>query len=238
MGWLRVAETNVFPFGEDDDDFEVVPLLERNINTSLWFVDNNETEMPEILRPKDKQVPTDEPDVNKLLSIAAASNESMGWKRTAGSGDVIGTGMLREGRSLRSVANLPLSDQQSIPDLPCPEQLRRRSSKYFFTGSLARIYEGDPSELPYILRHRQSSVLTRVSEHTLSSQMGSTLLYNQPTTIWGSVGRFFGDVRTRLSSVFTPRHFSSAHMVAGRDFDSSAEPDRMVDSGQCGAGPE
>ncbi|KAA3675634.1 bestrophin-3 [Paragonimus westermani] len=237
-GWLRVAETNVFPFGEDDDDFEVVPLLERNINTSLWFVDNNETEMPEILRPKDKQAPTDEPDMSKLLSIAAASNESMGWKRIAGSGDIIGTALLREGRSLRSVTNPPLSDQQSIPDLPCPEQLRRRSSKYFFTGSLARIYDGDPSELPYTLRHRQSSVLTRVSEHTLSSQMGNTLLYNEPTTVWGSVEKFFGDIRTRFSSVFLPRPSSSTHMVAGHDFDLSAEPDRMVGSGQSGADPQ
>ncbi|CAH8591501.1 unnamed protein product [Schistosoma turkestanicum] len=38
-GWLKVAESLVSPFGLDDDDFEVVPLLERNLNTSLYFVD-------------------------------------------------------------------------------------------------------------------------------------------------------------------------------------------------------
>lgn len=31
MGWLMVAETLVNPFGEDDDDFDVNWLIDRNL---------------------------------------------------------------------------------------------------------------------------------------------------------------------------------------------------------------
>ena len=32
FGWLRVAETLYNPFGEDDEDFELNELLNRNIS--------------------------------------------------------------------------------------------------------------------------------------------------------------------------------------------------------------
>jgi hypothetical protein len=31
MGWLKVAEALINPFGEDDDDFQLVTLIERGM---------------------------------------------------------------------------------------------------------------------------------------------------------------------------------------------------------------
>ncbi|KAF2355686.1 Bestrophin/UPF0187 [Trinorchestia longiramus] len=63
MGWLKVAESLVNPFGEDDDDFEINWLVDRNLQVSYLIVDEMHNEHPELIQDMywDEVVPQELP---------------------------------------------------------------------------------------------------------------------------------------------------------------------------------
>ncbi|KAJ1372715.1 Bestrophin 24 [Parelaphostrongylus tenuis] len=50
MGWMKVIEAVINPFGEDDDDFETNALIDRNITMGMMIVDEGYDRPPEVRR--------------------------------------------------------------------------------------------------------------------------------------------------------------------------------------------
>ncbi|PIO59271.1 hypothetical protein TELCIR_19271, partial [Teladorsagia circumcincta] len=50
MGWMKVIEDVINPFGEDDDDFETNALIDRNITMGMMMVDQGYDRPPEVRR--------------------------------------------------------------------------------------------------------------------------------------------------------------------------------------------
>ncbi|ENN77029.1 hypothetical protein D910_05536, partial [Dendroctonus ponderosae] len=74
VGWLKVAESLINPFGDDDDDFEVNWMVDRNLQISYLIVDEMHHDHPELVRDQywDEVFPPELP-----YTAAAAAAESM-----------------------------------------------------------------------------------------------------------------------------------------------------------------
>ncbi|XP_050335844.1 bestrophin-4 [Bactrocera neohumeralis] len=91
MGWLKVAESLMNPFGEDDDDFEVNWMIDRNLQVSYFIVDEMHHEHPELVKDQywDEVLPGGLPypeDYHKVTTDFTDVGKSDGaahfvWKR-------------------------------------------------------------------------------------------------------------------------------------------------------------
>ena len=50
VGWLTVAKIMLNPFGKDDDDIDINYIIDRNLETSFWIVnDDEDNHEPDVL---------------------------------------------------------------------------------------------------------------------------------------------------------------------------------------------
>uniref|UniRef100_A0A915AI41 Bestrophin homolog n=2 Tax=Parascaris TaxID=6254 RepID=A0A915AI41_PARUN len=106
MGWLKVAEVILNPFGEDDDDFECNFLLDKNLTIGLTVVDEGYDRTPEILKDSFWKHP-----IEPLYSRKAVHAE----RRMSGI-----TG---------SIAHIVLPESEhDLQMMPLPSSIPRRSS--------------------------------------------------------------------------------------------------------------
>jgi hypothetical protein len=50
VGWLKVAEILINPYGDDDDDFELNWLIDRHLQVSYMIVDEMHASHPDLVR--------------------------------------------------------------------------------------------------------------------------------------------------------------------------------------------
>ncbi|XP_076273845.1 bestrophin 1 isoform X7 [Rhynchophorus ferrugineus] len=126
VGWLKVAESLINPFGDDDDDFEVNWMVDRNLQISYLIVDEMHHEHPELVRDQywDEIFPQGLP-----YTPAAAAAESM-----------------RNTHPLPSTANIAVRpEEQGTPQIKI-DSMQRVASVVSMTNKLKRFFSRDESK--------------------------------------------------------------------------------------------
>ncbi|XP_044253869.1 bestrophin-3-like [Tribolium madens] len=115
MGWLKVAEVLINPYGDDDDDFEVVWMVDRHLQVCYLLVDKIHEEHPKLMRDSH----WNETAPNSLPFTIASKNYMQEYPFPS-------TMNVKVNRSAQDLL-LPIEETISQPD-----GMRRRSSQYLW----------------------------------------------------------------------------------------------------------
>ncbi|XP_074648496.1 bestrophin-2-like isoform X2 [Tubulanus polymorphus] len=153
MGWLKVAETLVNPFGEDDDDFEINWVIDRNLQISYLVVDEMHQEYPELI----KDAYWD--DVDFELPYTAAAEQFQTEPYLGSAVDISVSG--KDAEYVPTMGSIPENELEHITlrnvtsvDIPIPQRFRRLTSNESIRSIASS--KGSPPKNGKIERLRQA----------------------------------------------------------------------------------
>uniref|UniRef100_A0A0M3IKD3 Bestrophin homolog n=1 Tax=Ascaris lumbricoides TaxID=6252 RepID=A0A0M3IKD3_ASCLU len=186
VGWMKVAEGLLNPFGEDDDDFECNFLLDKNLATALCIVDDASNDAPKL--EKDRFWHSDEVEpmysketasqpINPLVGSATQAQGAQNRPRVVGMSKLfysdVAINELEDGTQAESISQ---------------KRNNAKSSKYFSRQvSAFTVLDGHSSQgingelllhrgLPEISIHRPSSLCSSRTPSNADSQKSISLM--------------------------------------------------------------
>ncbi|KAM5247266.1 bestrophin-1 [Ctenodactylus gundi] len=143
MGWLKVAEQLINPFGEDDDDFEINWIIDRNLQVSLLSVD----EMHQDLPPMERDMYWNETEPRPPYTAAAAP-----CRRISFLGSTFNISLQKEEMEFQPIEE----EEEDHQDVICRHLGPRPSSHHpprvrtrlLWARKEAPLYEGQPCSAP------------------------------------------------------------------------------------------
>ncbi|KAK5643022.1 hypothetical protein RI129_009189 [Pyrocoelia pectoralis] len=173
VGWLKVAEVLINPFGEDDDDFELNWLIDRHIKAGYMIVDEMHEEHPELLKDQywDDVVPKELPYTVASEHYRREEPKGSAEKYKVKTSDAMYANLLTPHRKI--TVDDVYADYESV-DTPIVE--RRKNSNWFSrqiskTRASVRSMSTAYSSGGLFSRHRGNSVYASPETGQFPGQM-------------------------------------------------------------------
>ncbi|KAH8379791.1 hypothetical protein KR009_007289 [Drosophila setifemur] len=200
VGWLKVAEVLINPFGEDDDDIELNWLIDRHIKAAYMIVDEMHEEHPELLRDQywECVVPKDLPYTVASEHYRKDEPKGSAEKYKVKKEDAMYANIM-PGGGKRILSDDVYADYESV-DTPMVERrknnwlvrqlsrmgsMRSQSTAYssgglpFNRNRLNSVYSSPESGLPLTILQQQQLQQQQQHQQMAGSQPGKSSLYGK-----------------------------------------------------------